>query len=226
MVRTQPRPALRAGARWDQEPMTSALRQADSARASTGRRRRVLAHADARPSRGRVPGPPGSAAASRIRRPAHDPAAMAAHHHVLAGPAADFSPNTLQQMTETAADLLADTPAPAVTVGQVRYHPDAIMLGVTPAETVTAIHDAARWATDQVTGAHAPDGQPARWRPHITICYSTSRQPTKPIIAALGTRLPGCDIDISALSLVIQHGPERAWDRSIVSTIRLATPAQ
>jgi hypothetical protein len=42
----------------------------------------------------------------------------------------------------------------------------------------------------------------------------------------LGTRLPGCDIDISALSLVIQHGPERAWDWSIVSTIRLATPAR
>ena len=53
---------------------------------------------------------------------------------LLAGPAADFSPDELQQMTETAADLLADTPTPAVTVGQVRYHPEAIMLGVAPAE--------------------------------------------------------------------------------------------
>ena len=43
-----------------------------------------------------------------------------------------------------------------------------------------------------------------------TICYSTSRQPAKPIIDASGTRLPGCDINIRALSLVIQHGPERA----------------
>jgi hypothetical protein len=33
-----------------------------------------------------------------------------------------------------------------------------------------------------------------------------------------------CDIDIDALSLVVQHGPERAWDWSIVSTIRLAAP--
>ena len=53
---------------------------AGPARASTGRGRRVLAHADARLCRGRGPGPPGSAAARRIRRPAHDPAAMAAHH--------------------------------------------------------------------------------------------------------------------------------------------------
>ena len=32
MVRIQPRPSLRAGARWDQRPLTSALRQADPAR--------------------------------------------------------------------------------------------------------------------------------------------------------------------------------------------------
>jgi len=66
----------------------------------------------------------------------------------------------------------------------------------------------------------------AHCRPHITTCYSTSRQSAKPIIEALGTRLPGCDIDIRALSLVIQHGPERAWDWSIASTIRLAAPAR
>jgi hypothetical protein len=81
------------------------------------------------------------------------------------------------------------TPPAAVTLGQVLYHAEAIMLGVTPAETLTAIYDAARSATHQVTGAHAPDDQPARWRPHITVCYSTSRQPAEPIIDALGTQL-------------------------------------
>jgi hypothetical protein len=60
---------------------------------------------------------------------------------LLAGPAADFPPDKLRQMTETAVDLLADTPSPAVTLGQVLYHPEAIMLGVTPAETLTAIYD-------------------------------------------------------------------------------------
>jgi len=44
----------------------------------------------------------------------------------------------------------------------------------------------------------------AHCRPHITICYSTSSQPAKPIIEALGTRLSGCVVDIRALSLVIQ----------------------
>lgn len=145
---------------------------------------------------------------------------------LLAGPAADFPPDKLRQMTEIAADLLATTNPATVTLGQVLYHPEAIMLGVTPAETLTAIYDAARSATHQVTGEHALDGEPAPWRPHITICYSTSSQPSKPIIDALSTRLPKCDINIGAVSLVIQHGPERAWDWSIVSTIRFATSAR
>jgi 2'-5' RNA ligase len=145
---------------------------------------------------------------------------------LLAGPAADFPPDKLRQMTEIAADLLASTPPAAVTLGQVLYHREAIMLGVTPAERLTAIYNAARCATHQVTGEQAPDGQPARWRPHVTICYSTSSQPAKPIIDALGTQLPKCDVNIGAISLVIQHGPERAWDWGIVSTIRFATSAR
>ena len=50
--------------------------------------------------------------------------------------------------------------------------------------------------------------------------------PASPAIDALGALLPGCDIDIDALSVVTQDGPERAWDWSTVSTIRLATPAR
>ena len=46
-----------------------------------GEGRRVLAHAVARLPRGRGLGPPGSAAASWIRRPGHDPAGMVARDH-------------------------------------------------------------------------------------------------------------------------------------------------
>jgi hypothetical protein len=56
---------------------------------------------------------------------------------------------------------------------------------------------------------------------HVTICYSTADQPAQPIIAALGRQLPECHIQISAISLVIQHGPERRWDWHTVKTIRL-----
>jgi hypothetical protein len=38
---------------------------------------------------------------------------------------------------------------------------------------------------------------------------------------ALGHQLPSCDITISALNLVIQHGPERNWHWSVTGTVRL-----
>ena len=55
---------------------------------------------------------------------------------LLAGPAVDFSRDKLRQMSETAAGLLANTPAAAVTLGQVLSHSEAIVLGVTPVETL------------------------------------------------------------------------------------------
>ena len=193
----------------------------------TGRGRRVLAPADARLSRGRGAGPPGSAAASRIRRPANDPAAMAARDH-----AAGRASRRLLPKKQAPADD-PDRRRPSRRHACSRRHPRSDPLPPRSRHArrhtrrdADGNYDAARSATHQVTGAHAPDGQPARWRPHLTICYSTSRQPAQPIIDALGTRLPGCDIAIRALSLVIQHGPERTWDWSIKSTIRLATPAR
>ena len=77
---------------------------------------------------------------------------------LLAGPAADFAPDKLRQMTETAAGLLANTPAAAVTLGQILYHPEAVMLGVTPAETLTATMTPRVRQTHQVTG-----GACTRW---------------------------------------------------------------
>jgi hypothetical protein len=47
-----------------------------------------------------------------------------------------------------------------LTLGQVRYHPEAIMFGVAPVDSLTAIYDAAGSATHQVTGAHT--GSPVR----------------------------------------------------------------
>ncbi len=129
-------------------------------------------------------------------------------------------------MTRTAASLLADVPPVTVTLGRVLYHPEAIMLGVTPAETLQPIHDAAVQATQQATGTPDTGTDPPSWIPHITICYSTADRPAQPLIDALGLQLPSCDIQVSALSLVIQHGPERTWDWSIIDTIHLGEPAR
>jgi 2'-5' RNA ligase len=145
---------------------------------------------------------------------------------LVAGPADDFSPSQLQQMIQTAGQLLAETAPVTATLGRIGYHPEAIVLAVAPAEALLPIHDAARIATAQACGNGHQDDHRPHWMPHVTICYSTASQPATPIIDALALELPSRQIQINALSLVIQHGPERDWNWTTVGTLRLPAPAR
>jgi 2'-5' RNA ligase len=145
---------------------------------------------------------------------------------LIAGPADHFSSGQLQQMIKIASGLLADTPPITVTVGGIAYHPEAIMLAVKPTQALATVHEAVQAATRTVAGDHEPTGAPPGWIPHITICYSTADQATKPITEAIGQPAQGCEIQVSTVSLVIQHGPERLWDWRTVDTIRLTEPAK
>jgi len=141
---------------------------------------------------------------------------------MVAGPAASFSGGQLDRMARAATDLLSGMPPVTVTLGRILYHPEAIMLGVSPAKALAPIRNAALTATRLVTGRDNPHDDPERWIPHITVCYSTAHQPAVPLIDALGESLPRCDIQVGALSLIIQNGPERRWDWSTIATVRLA----
>lgn len=129
-------------------------------------------------------------------------------------------------MIEIAAGLLSDTPPIAVVLGEILYHPEAIMLAVKPARALTPVYDAVQTATQTVTGRHDTASNSSRWTPHVTVCYSTSVQPAQPMIAALGPRMASREIHVSAVSLVVQHGPERLWDWQTVGTVRLPAPAR
>ena len=96
------------------------------------------------------------------------------------------------------------------------------MLGFTPEGALAPIHHAVRQATLTVTGRTGGITGPAeRWTPHITISYSTGKQPMAPIAGALGREVPRCAITVRAVSLVIQWGPERHWNWQPVGTATL-----
>jgi 2'-5' RNA ligase len=139
---------------------------------------------------------------------------------LIAGPDDQIPPEAIRQMAGLASRQLADTPPVTVTLSKVLYHPEAIMLAATPASALAPVRAAALAATREITGA---GGQAAdlAWTPHMTVCYSTSRQPAAPVIAALGRYLPERHFQVSAVSLVIQQGPERLWDWHPAATIRL-----
>jgi 2'-5' RNA ligase len=142
---------------------------------------------------------------------------------LVAGPADQFSDAQRQQMIQTAADQLADIAPIPVSLSKIIYHPEAILFTVTPGAALEPLRSAAIAAT-RATGRDAT-GQDEQWRPHITLCYSTSDQPARPIIDALGPYLPEKTIAVRKLSLVIQTGSELAWDWTIVGSANLAERA-
>ena len=117
----------------------------------------------------------------------------------------------MNEMLSRARLPLSGTAPVTVTLGRVLYHPGGIALGVSQAGALSPVFEAAQAATREVTGV-AAQSPASSWLPHMTLCYSTRGQRAAPVIAALGRELPGCELTIDKLSLVIQRGPELLWD--------------
>ncbi len=143
---------------------------------------------------------------------------------LVAGTTDDISSGDLDLMLSRAQQHLSSIQPINVTISKVLYHPEAIMLALTPEDALDPIHRAVRQATLAVTGrTGSVTGPAARWTPHMTISYSTGTQPMAPIAAALGREVPRCDITVRGVSLVIQWGPERLWNWQPVGTASLST---
>ena len=141
---------------------------------------------------------------------------------LVAGTTDDISSENLGLMLSEARRHLSGIQPINVTISRVLYHPEAIMLGFTPEGALDPIHHAVQQSTFAVTGRMGRFTGPAgRWAPHISISYSTGRQPMAPIVDALGCEVPRCEITVRAVSLVIQWGPERLWNWQPVGTASL-----
>jgi len=136
-----------------------------------------------------------------------------------------FSNARIEDMVGTAGKLLSDTPPITIGLGSVLYHPEAIVLGVRPDDALDPVYSAVQAATRVAAGSNeAMEHQ--LWRPHVTLAYSTSVQAAGPIVSALGRKLPGCEITIDHISLVVQEGAEREWNWRSVGKVTLGNPAR
>ncbi len=141
---------------------------------------------------------------------------------LVAGTTEEISSQDLDKMLSRAQQHLSSIQPIKVTISTVLYHPEAIMLGFKPKDALDPIHRAVREATLAVTGRKGSvTGPAALWIPHMTIAYSTGKQPIAPIANALGREVPKCDITVRAVSLVIQWGAERLWNWQLAGTANL-----
>jgi 2'-5' RNA ligase len=142
---------------------------------------------------------------------------------LIAGSTIDIDRNQMDSMVSEAQQLLCKIEPVEIIIGRILYHPEAIMLGIEPSDTLLPILDATRSATRNVTGkVGSINGESRSWIPHITVSYSTAEQPAGPIIAALGRSVRPRNILIDSVSLVVQWGPERLWNWEPVGTAHLS----
>jgi 2'-5' RNA ligase len=138
------------------------------------------------------------------------------------GPSTDIAPDDVNDMICRAGHLLKSLPPVTVKLGQVLFHPEAIALGVRPADALDAISLAVR-KTAADTLALPAEVVAAPWIPHVTVAYSTADQDAGPIIAALGRELPECPVTIDMIHLIAQQGPERDWNWKPVATATIGS---
>ncbi|GAA4618160.1 hypothetical protein GCM10023195_81430 [Actinoallomurus liliacearum] len=141
---------------------------------------------------------------------------------LVAGTTSEISRDQMSAMLHHASRTLEDVSPIPVTLGRILYHPEAIMLGISPERALDPIREAVQASTCEVIGTTGQTRNASRrWTPHVTVAYSTAEQAAGPIISKLGKDLPPRAISIAAVSLVVQWGPERLWDWEPVGAIRL-----
>jgi 2'-5' RNA ligase len=138
-----------------------------------------------------------------------------------AGTADQVTRDDMSSMLARAQTELAGTAPVTVTLERVFYHPEAIVLSVSPGSVLAPVFDAARTATREVLGAGAGDVEGGEFTPHMTLAYSAAEQPAGPVIAELGSTLPPCEVTIREVSLVVQDGPEAQWNWRVAGSVRL-----
>jgi 2'-5' RNA ligase len=144
------------------------------------------------------------------------------HMTVLVGGSTEqVSRAQLHSLLDAGRAALADTPAPAVTLERILYHPEAIMLAVEPVADLHGIRRRIDKATSSVIGTTVDDEATARWVPHMTVGYSTADQAAGPIIGTLGNSMPAHRFRVEAIMLVVQWGPERCWDWEQFGVVQL-----
>ncbi|MER7164730.1 2'-5' RNA ligase family protein [Micromonospora sp. NPDC000207] len=80
---------------------------------------------------------------------------------------------------------LAALSTPVVTFHRPVVRPEAVYLPATPVESIEAVRSTIRDVVTEVLGDDRVEATPAQFRPHVSIAYSNTGQPSRPIAEAL-----------------------------------------
>jgi 2'-5' RNA ligase len=136
----------------------------------------------------------------------------------------DEVPGTdLAAMVAAARRHLAAAEPPRVTIGPARTVSEGVLLGVAPADGLTAVRNGLRAAIAETWPGAAVPG-PAEWFPHISVAYSHLTGPAGAIDAALAGDDATADAVIRAVQLIVLGRDQHLYEWADHTTVPL--PAQ
>lgn len=108
---------------------------------------------------------------------------------------------------------LAELDPVMITFHRPVVRPEAIALPALPAAQVNRLRDSIRTALAEVLGAANVPEDSDGYQPHLSLAYSSGRQPAAPIIAALEA-VPArpVELEVTEASLIVQHRDNKMYE--------------
>jgi 2'-5' RNA ligase len=125
-------------------------------------------------------------------------------------------------ITDEAQAALTSIPAFTVEFGEIVVANEALALPAQPPDQIRNLRTATRTAIGNVLGhAHIPENA-NRYRPHVTIAYTTTEAPSAPYLAAVkSVRVPPARVRITHVDLIELHRDHRMYEWSTIARLRL-----
>ncbi|MFD9947843.1 2'-5' RNA ligase family protein [Nonomuraea sp. NPDC059023] len=130
----------------------------------------------------------------------------------------------LAAMLTLAAENLQEIEPITVKLGEVLFHPEAVMLGIRPPRALHPVREAIRDAIAETVEHHQLDDSPG-WTPHISVAYSNSERPTAPIVDALAIRPEPQSMTVRHAHLVLQQRDGHLYRWNVISSVPIGTGA-
>ncbi|WP_320064270.1 2'-5' RNA ligase family protein [Micromonospora sp. RTGN7] len=138
------------------------------------------------------------------------------------GFADELAQDVVQDVADEARSLLAAVPAIQVEFGPVVVAEEAIVMPAVPAEPIHELRHLTRQAIGRVLGTDKVGEDPDRFRPHVSIAYTTAGGPAEPYVEATSrANIRPARVAIRHLDLIEMHRDQQMYEWRTVAALPL-----
>jgi 2'-5' RNA ligase len=114
---------------------------------------------------------------------------------------------------------LAGLPPLVLRFGPAQVSPEAVLLNPAEPEPVAAVRRAVRAGIAEVLGEDRVPERADRFRPHVSVAYSTREDGAGPAVAAVEAVTATAEVPVAAASLLVIHRDRKVYQWEIVEQV-------